>query len=140
MNSIAIVERLTDSEEHACESAVPPVAFAAAEAIQNMHSAILGLLTKLHDLGVTNHPSIDLALDAIAPLEVATDITYGAGEEFVTCPKCCSRTSFTEVIGEIYSMPHAADGIQLHRCIRDTCKHVFLTEPDEDLDEDDSDE
>jgi hypothetical protein len=54
---------------------------------------------------------------------------YGLTDDITLCPRCQSRTDFTETGGE--------HGEQIHICLRETCKYTFIGFFDpEDFDED----
>lgn len=55
------------------------------------------------------------------------DIAYLLSEQPVTCPKCGARTDI------IFDLAHSTLGTQIHECLDESCKKIFVTENDEEL-------
>ena len=55
------------------------------------------------------------------------NIVYLLSENPATCPKCGTRTDI------IFDLSHSTIGTQIHECLAESCKKIFVTENDEEF-------
>ncbi|NUQ22917.1 MAG: hypothetical protein HUU34_03120 [Saprospiraceae bacterium] len=57
---------------------------------------------------------------------------YLITDQPITCPKCGNRTSFNNFI-----IPLTYEKVEIHFCLSESCKLIFVVEPNEELPIDD---
>jgi hypothetical protein len=55
------------------------------------------------------------------------DIVYLVNDQPTTCGKCGSRTNV------IFDLSHSNDGTQIHECLSESCKAIFVTMEDKEF-------